>query len=68
MKLVQKLQEISLQGKSDTLSVTLTLSLCSKEMGYAHHLTDINIQVKFNENSSKGSGDMEQHQIQGYNP
>ena len=28
-------------------------------MSSAHRLTVINIQVKFNENSSKGSGDME---------
>ena len=53
MKMVQRVQEISLQKQNSRvnpmpLSVTLTLSLRSKGMGYAHHLTEINIWVKFN--------------------
>ena len=31
-------------------------------MDYAHHLTEMNISPKFNENLSKGSGDMERTQ------
>ena len=35
-------------------------------MGSAHRLTEINIWMKFNENPSKGSGDMwSGHQFQG---
>ena len=38
----------------------MTLSLSSWVLGSAHRLTERNIWVKFNENSSKSSGDMEQ--------
>ena len=38
--------------------MTLTLSLCSGVIGFAHYLTKRNIWVKFNENCLKGSGDM----------
>ena len=31
-------------------------------MDYAHHLTEVNISPKFNENLSKGPGDMERTQ------
>ena len=37
-------------------------------MSSAQHLTEINIWVKFNENRSKGSADMEQAQISRVNP
>ena len=40
--------------------MTLTLSLRRRVMGSAHHLTERNVWVKFNENRCKGSGDMEQ--------
>ena len=40
--------------------MTLTLSLRSHVMGSANCLTEINIRVKFIEDYSKGSGDMEQ--------
>ena len=36
----------------------MTLSLQSQVIGSARHLTERNILVKFNENRSKGSGDM----------
>ena len=39
--------------------MTLTLSLHSRVIGSANRLTERNIWVKFNENHSKGSGDME---------
>ena len=42
--------------------MTLTLSLCSQVIDSAHHITESNIWVKFNENPPKGSGDMEQTQ------
>ena len=37
--------------------MTLTWSLRSRVMGFAHHLSEWNIMLKFNENRSKGSGD-----------
>ena len=39
--------------------VNLTLSLCNRVIGSAHHLSERNIWVKFNENRPEGSGDME---------
>ena len=39
--------------------MTLNLSLHSRVMSSAHCLTERNIWVKFNENRSKGFGDME---------
>ena len=38
--------------------MSLTSNLGSLVMGPAHHLTERNICVKFNENRSKGLGDM----------
>ena len=43
--------------------LTLTFSLGSWVMCSAHCLTKRNILVKFNENRSKGSGDMERTQV-----
>ena len=51
-----------------TLSVTLTLSLCSQVIGSANHLTERNIWLKFNENRPNGSGDMEKTRNSRVNP
>ena len=40
----------------------MTLSLGSRVIGSAHHLTETNIWVKLNDNPSNDSGDMEQTQ------
>ena len=48
-----------------TLSVALTLSLRSWVICSAHRLTEKNIRVKFNENRSKGSGDIQWTQNEG---
>ena len=48
--------------------MTLTLSLCSRDIGSAHFLTEWNIWVKFNENRLEGSGDMEGIRISRVNP
>ena len=49
-------------------SVTLTLGMCSRVISSAHHLTERNIWVKFNENTPKGSGDIERTRISRENP
>ena len=64
MKIFQRVQEIwswhEIKGSNLWPSpVTLTLSLHGWVMGSAHRLTEMNIWSKFNENLSRGSGDME---------
>ena len=43
-----------------TLKSDLDMSLHSQVIDPAHHLTETNIWMKFNENCPKCSGDMEQ--------
>ena len=46
----------------------MTLNLRSRIMGSAQRLTERSIYVKFNENRSKGSGDIEQTRNSRVNP
>ena len=64
INIFQRVQEIwsehKIQGSNLwPLTVTLTLSRHACVMGSAHRLTKANIWLKFHENLSKGSGDME---------
>ena len=51
-----------------TLKCVLTVGLRYRVIYSAHHLTERNIWVNFNENRPKGSGDMERTQSSSLNP
>ena len=52
-------RDTKFKDKSHDIEVTLTLSLYDWVIGFAHHITERIIWVKFNENRSKGLGDVE---------
>ena len=61
MRILPDVKEIwsghKFKGKSNDLTLTLTLSLRSLVMDVAHRLNEINIRRKFNETLSNDSGD-----------
>ena len=72
MQIVQMVQEIwsghKLRVNHMTLKCDLDLESALLSQSSAHCLTKRNIRVKFNENRSKGSGDMERTRNLRVNP